>query len=188
MANRRDFLRQISACFGGAGLWLIACTPRPAERLQAPSTMQLTSNAFDPNAAIPLQYTCKGEDISPALSWNAPPTGTQSFALIVDDPDAPGKPFTHWVLYDLPSDLRQLPENVSPDPILLTGGVQGKNDFDRYGYGGPCPPGGTHRYIFQLYALDTLLDLAPGESKNDVIEAMKGHILASAELVGRYGK
>lgn len=188
MANRRELLRQITGCLGGAGLWLTACTPRPADRLQVPKTMQLTSNAFVPNATMPPQYTCKGEDISPALSWDEPPTGTQSFALIVDDPDAPGKTFTHWVLYDLPSDLRQLPENLPPDPILLTGGVQGKNDFDRYGYGGPCPPSGTHRYVFQLYALDTLLDLAPGMSKTEVIAAMRGHILAGAELVGQYGK
>jgi len=174
--------------FGGAGLGLTACTPRPNDRQSIPKSLPLTSAAFTTNAVIPDQYTCKGEDISPPLSWAEPPAGTRSFALIVDDPDAPGKTFTHWVLYDLPSDLRQLPENLPPDPILLTGGVQGKNDFDRYGYSGPCPPAGTHRYVFQLYALDTLLDLAPGVSKAEVIESMKGHVLASAELVGQYGK
>lgn len=188
MANRRDFLRQMTGFLSGAGLGLAGCTPGPDDRLSFPKSLPLTSNAFTADALIPDQHTCKGEDISPALSWAEPPTGTRSFALIVDDPDAPGKTFTHWVLYDLPPDLRQLPAAVPSDPILLIGGVQGKNDFDRYGYSGPCPPSGTHRYVFKLYALDTLLDLAPGVSKADVIAAMKGHILAGGELVGQYGK
>jgi Raf kinase inhibitor-like YbhB/YbcL family protein len=162
--------------------------PGTDESLQVAKTIELTSPAFLPDAAIPTPYTCQGQNISPALRWGEPPADTRSFVLIVDDPDAPGKPFTHWVLYDLPPDLRQLPESVPPNPILLMGGVHGKNDFDRYGYGGPCPPSGTHRYVFKLYALDTLLDLAPGVSKTEVIAAMKGHILAGAELVGRYGK
>lgn len=178
----------MTSYLGGAGLALIACTPRSADRLSVPQTMQLQSSAFNPDATIPTQYTCKGANTSPALRWDEPPTGTQSFTVIVDDPDAPGKTFTHWLLYDLPPDLRQLPAAIPPDPILLAGGVQGKNDFDRYGYGGPCPAFGTHQYVFQLYALDTLLDLSPGVSKARVIAAMKGHILAGGELVGQYGK
>lgn len=190
MVNRRGFLGRMVSWGSWAGLWLVGCTPRSnsGEPLQVPKTMQLESNAFSANGTIPPQYTCTGADRSPALSWDEPPAGTRSFALIVDDPDAPRKTFTHWVLYDLPPDLRQLSEGLPPDPILLTGGVQGKNDFNRYGYGGPCPPKGTHRYVFQLYALDTMLDLAPGASKDKVTDAMKGHILAGAELVGQYGK
>jgi Raf kinase inhibitor-like YbhB/YbcL family protein len=174
---------------GSLALWSMGCTPRQAassEDLPAPQTMKLESSIFSANGLIPAKYTCDGADVSPALRWSEPPENTRRFVLIVDDPDAPGKPFVHWLLYDLPSELRQLPEALPTDPILLTGGVQGKNDFDRYGYRGPCPPGGTHRYVFKLYAIDTAIDLPPGANKADVIAAMQGHVLAGATLVGRY--
>jgi hypothetical protein len=148
----------------------------------------LSSSAFDPDGLIPAKYTCDGENRSPALSWDALPAATRGLVLLVSDPDAPGKTFIHWVLYDLPPETRQLPESIKADPILVQGGVQGKSDFGKYGYGGPCPPQGTHRYVFTLYALDTVLDLPPGAKQADVLKAIEGHILAQAELIGRYGR
>lgn len=150
--------------------------------------MKLESIAFAPNQLIPPTYTCDGKDISPPLSWSDPPEGTNSLVLIVDDPDAPDRTFVHWVLYNLPPTSRQLPEGLPHQPELKLGGIQGKNDFDRYGYGGPCPPSGTHRYFFKLYALDTELDLEPGATKAEVIKAVEGRILADAELIGHYSR
>jgi hypothetical protein len=148
--------------------------------------MKLESTAFTHEGLIPPQYTCDAANSSPALRWDAPPPGTHSLALIVDDPDAPRDTFVHWVLYDLPPDQRELPERVANLPLLSTGGTQGKSDFGKHGYGGPCPPSGTHRYFFRLYAIDKLLDLPPGASKAQVVNAMQGHVLAQAELIGRY--
>ena len=145
--------------------------------------MKLKSTAFAANDAIPAKYTCDGENISPPLSWDEVPAETQSFALIVDDPDAPGGTFTHWVLFNLPAETRQIPEAASD-----TGGVPGKNDFDTFDYGGPCPPGGTHRYFFKLYALNHELELEPGIEKADVLRAMESHVLDTAELVGHYSR
>ncbi len=150
--------------------------------------MKLESQAFQAESLIPKKYTCDGDDLSPPLSWGTPPDGTQSLALIADDPDAPGKTFVHWVAYNLPSDRRELPEGVSNGESIPNGGTQGKSDFGKLGYGGPCPPGGTHRYFFKLYALDTSLDLQPGASKADVERAMDGHVLTLAELMGRYSR
>jgi Raf kinase inhibitor-like YbhB/YbcL family protein len=155
---------------------------------QSLKIMKLESIVFTPNQLIPPTYTCDGKDISPPLSWSEPPEGTNSLVLIVDDPDAPDRTFVHWVLYNLPPTIRQLPEGLPHQPELTLGGIQGKNDFDRYGYGGPCPPSGTHRYFFKLYALDTELDLEPGATKAEVIKAMAGRILADAELIGRYSR
>lgn len=186
--RRRRVCWQLVAIVGGS--WLIGCTPHRSSSTNRSisKTMMLESSAFSPEGAIPSKYTCNGENVSPALRWNEPPGGTQRFVLIVDDPDAPGGTFIHWLLYDLPAETRELPEAIPPDPILLTGGVQGRNGFDRYGYGGPCPSRGTHRYVFKLYAIDTVLDLPPGASEADVVEAMQGHVLADAELVGKYQK
>lgn len=150
--------------------------------------MKLESPIFTANGMIPSYYTCDGQDISPALSWDAPPTGTQSLALIVDDPDAPGYIFVHWVVYDIPAEVRHLPEAVPPQATLLNGGVQGKNDFGNLGYGGPCPPSGVHRYFFKLYALDRALGLESGATKAQLEAAMSGHILAMAELIGQYAR
>ena len=146
-------------------------------------TIQLTSSAFKEGGDIPRRHTCDGEDLSPSLSWTGIPAGTHSLALIVDDPDAPRGDWVHWVLVDLPSDLEGLPEGVSG------AGTDGKNDFGRLGYGGPCPPRGTnHRYYFKLYALDQTLGLKPGATKVDVEIAMAGHILVQGQLMGRYGR
>ncbi len=148
--------------------------------------MVLRSPAFSEGGMIPPRYTCDGDDVSPPLSWTDVPDGTVSFALICDDPDAPAGTWVHWVLTDLPAAARELPERVPAERQLRTGGRQGTTDFGRIGYGGPCPPGGTHRYFFKLYALDRTLGLAAGSTKGQVEQAMKGHVLAEARLMGRY--
>lgn len=151
--------------------------------------LKLTSSAFDLGGTIPRKFTCDGPDVSPALAWSDPPAGTQSFALITDDPDAPAGTWVHWVLYDLPASARDLPENVPKQEELPNGARQGRNDFRRIGYGGPCPPPGpAHRYFFKLYALDAKLGLKAGATKAEVEKAMRGHILAQGELMGRYGR
>ena len=151
--------------------------------------LTLTSSAFSPGGTIPRKHTCDGPDVSPALNWTDPPAGTQSWALIMDDPDAPVGTWVHWVLYDLPAAARALPENMPKQEQLPDGSRQGRNDFRRTGYGGPCPPAGpAHRYFFKLYALDAKLGLRAGATKADVERAMQGHILGQAELMGRYGR
>lgn len=149
-------------------------------------TLELTSTAFAHGEAIPRKYSCDGEDISPPLAWGDLPAGTQSVVLICDDPDAPIGTWVHWVLYNVPAEARSLPEAVAADAELPDGSRNGKNGWGRLGYGGPCPPSGTHRYFFKLYALDTMLDLAAGASEKQVLQAMEGHILAQAELMGTY--
>ncbi|MEM4724204.1 MAG: YbhB/YbcL family Raf kinase inhibitor-like protein [Candidatus Hadarchaeum sp.] len=144
------------------------------------------SSAFGHGEFIPRKYTCDGSDISPPLEWGNAPDGTRSFALIVDDPDAPGGTWVHWVLYNIPSNARSLAENTPPDPRVADGSMNGRNSWGKLGYGGPCPPRGTHRYFFKLYALDTVLNLGSGEGKEQLLEAMKGHILGQAELMGKY--
>jgi len=149
-------------------------------------TMKITSPVFANNAMIPSKYTCDGEDISPPLQWDGVPDGTKSIALICDDPDAPMGTFVHWVLYNLPPETKGLAENIPADKELPNGARQGMTDFRKIGYGGPCPPSGTHRYYFKIYALDTKLDLAAGATKSQLLKAMEKHILAQAELVGKY--
>ncbi len=149
---------------------------------------QLTSTAFAQGSPIPGMYTCTGRDISPALAWSEPRAGTQSFALILDDPDAPGGTWIHWVLYGLPPAARGLPENLPLTPQLPDGSLQGKNSWGRTGYGGPCPPSGTHRYFFRLYALDNLPGLPAGADAARLRQAMQGHVLDQAELMGTYRK
>ncbi len=147
----------------------------------------LQSNAFKQGGDIPRKFTCEGEDRSPALSWNEPPDGTKSLALITDDPDAPAGTWVHWVLYNLGPHLRELPEGIAKSEEVQGVGKQGLNDFRKVGYGGPCPPPGKpHRYFFKLYALDSGLSLPSRASKQDVERAMRGHILGQAELMGRY--
>ena len=153
------------------------------------ATMNITSTAFSAEGAIPKKYTCDGQDVSPPLTWSGAPSSAQSLALIADDPDAPAGTWVHWVLYDLPANTRELAENVPKQEQLPNGARQGRNDFRKIGYGGPCPPPGKpHRYYFKLYALDKKLDLKPGATKADVERAMQGHILAQGELIGRYGR
>ncbi len=150
--------------------------------------MRLASNAFEHEGMIPAKYTCDGEDVSPALAWEDAPPGTTSFVLIADDPDAPGRTWVHWVLVGLPAEAQQLPEGIPSLETLENGAVHGSNSWGKLGYGGPCPPSGTHRYFFKLYALDTQLVLDPGASKADVLQAMEGHVLAEAELMGKYAR
>ena len=148
--------------------------------------MKLTSTSFQGNQ-IPAKFTCNGAGISPQLAWSAPPAGTVSFALIVTDPDAPGRTFVHWLLYDLPAETRALPEGLPGLGQLSDGSRQGRNDFGEIGYGGPCPPPGSpHHYHFTLYALDAKLNLPVGATRAQVEGAMQGHILASGELIGTY--
>ncbi len=148
---------------------------------------ELQSPAFTNDGEIPRQYTCDGTDVSPPLAWQNPPSGTRSFTLIADDPDAPVGTWVHWVIYNLPAEMRGLPEGVPSSETLPDGSQQGINDFRKVGYGGPCPPRGpAHRYFFKLYALDSPTNLKPRATKQQLLDAMKGHILAEVQLMGRY--
>ncbi len=155
------------------------------------ASLAITSPAFATNTSIPMKYTCQGDDTSPALDWPAPPNGTKSLALIVDDPDAPGGIWVHWVVYNLPADSRGLPAGASQGKSsassLPAGAVQGKNSFKRVNYGGPCPPSGEHHYRFHLYALDTTIS-GDALDKSALLKAMDGQILGQGELVGLYKK
>jgi Raf kinase inhibitor-like YbhB/YbcL family protein len=167
----------------------VAETPTAAaEEGEETMDFTLSSAAFDHEEAIPTAYSCDGEDISPPLRWSDPPAGTESFALIADDPDAPVGTWVHWVLYNIPADARELPEDVPAQDKLDDGSLHGKNSWKRRDYGGPCPPSGTHRYFFKLYALDTTLDLESGATKKQLLKAMDGHILAQAELMGTFSR
>jgi Raf kinase inhibitor-like YbhB/YbcL family protein len=148
--------------------------------------MEIKSSAFGSGEMIASKYTCDGADFSPPLQWAGSPAGTKSFALICDDPDAPMGTWVHWVIYDIPPTATMLAEGITREKDLPGGGTQGVNDFRKIGYGGPCPPGGTHRYFFKLYALDTMHGLKPGITKDQLLKAMKGHILAEAQLMGTY--
>ncbi len=148
--------------------------------------MDLKSAAFAEGEMIPKKYTCDAQDVSPALEWSGAPENTKSFALICDDPDAPMGTWVHWVYYDIPGETTHLPEDVGAQEKPASGGTQGVSDFGRIGYGGPCPPGGTHRYYFKLYALDTMPELSPGTDKPTLLTEMEGHILDEAVLMGRY--
>jgi Raf kinase inhibitor-like YbhB/YbcL family protein len=151
--------------------------------------MTLESSAFKPGAPIPIQYTCQGKNMSPALSWKGEPTGTRGLALIVDDPDAPSKTWVHWVIFNIPPGMGELPENMSKEPSLVNGTRQGSNDSGKTGWDGPCPPsGGPHRYYFHLYALDKVLGLDAKWNKEQLVKAMQGHILAEGVLMGTYQK
>ena len=148
---------------------------------------ELRSSAFKENQSIPKKFTCDGSDTSIPLSWNDPPEGTKSFALIADDPDAPSGVWVHWVLYDLPPNVREISEAIAARETLDDGTKQGKNDFGQVGYGGPCQPAGAaHRYFFKLYALDRMTGLKPKATKQELLVAVKGHTLAEAHLVGTY--
>lgn len=150
-------------------------------------TIQLTSSAFTEGSPIPVKYTCDGQDLSPPLKWSDLPQGTWSIALIADDPDAPAGTWVHWVLYNLPATISELLQGLPTGEIILGGAAQGRNDFRRIGYGGPCPPrGNAHRYFFKVYALDTDLGLKPGATKNELLRAMEGHILTEGQLMGTY--
>ena len=164
----------------GAALLLTACQ---SSAIDTSNTIKfkLSSPAFQDSGSIPQKFTCQGENISPELNWSEAPANTKSFALIMDDPDAPGGTFTHWVLFDMPVDQQQLAENASPI------GIGGNNGLSQTGYMGPCPPSGSHRYYFRLYALDVpSLNLKEGASRSEVEAAMKNHIIGAADTMGRY--
>ena len=151
--------------------------------------MQLTSTAFEAGETIPTRFTCEGEDISPPLTWNDIPSGTQSLALICDDPDSSNGIWSHWVLYNIPADQSDLQEGIKPIGQLPEGGLQGRNDFGEIGYGGPCPTiGETHRYYWRLYALDAPCDLGPGATRAQLIDWIQDHKLDTSELMARFNR
>ncbi len=146
----------------------------------------ITSTAFAEGDMIPRKYTCDGTNTSPPLAWSGVPENTKSLALINDDPDAPMGIWVHWILFNIPPSVKNLIQDIPPTKTLENGAKHGINDFGRFGYGGPCPPGGTHRYYFKLYALDTELSQEPGLTKDELLEAMQGHVLAEGKLMGKY--
>ena len=165
-------------------------TPQTGSQEGKMGKLQISSTAFEHQGAVPKKYTCQGDDISPPLAWSGLPDGTKSVALIVDDPDAPDpaapkRVWVHWVLYDIPPTVQSLAEATKQAPA---GARDGKNDWGRTGYGGPCPPIGRHRYFHKLYALDTQLGDLGGPTKAQLEKAMQGHILAQGELIGTYQK
>jgi Raf kinase inhibitor-like YbhB/YbcL family protein len=177
-----------------ATLVLLGCAKAPQPAAPQPTTIQkdnqmgfkLTSTSFKEGQPIPRQHTCDGVNVSPALEWSGAPQGAKTFAIICDDPDAPSGTWVHWVLYNLPADRIGLVENVPTTEKVPGDGLQGTNDFRKIGYGGPCPPSGTHHYFFKLYALDAELPLKPGATKAEVLKAMEGHTLAQTQLMGTY--
>ena len=163
--------------------------PTEEEELEAPPPeFELSSPSISQGESIPVKYGCDGEGISPELNWENAPEGTNSFALIFDDPDAPGGIWVHWILYNIPGESEGLLEGASVDAEFEDGSLQGLNSWGRADYGGPCPPGGTHRYIFKLYALDQPLDVESGVSKESLLAEMEGHILESIELMGTFSR
>lgn len=192
-------MRKTSAILSFAVLMLvlIGCASRPQPVAQQPAVdkpkdnnggIKLTSTAFKEGQPIPATYTCKGVNISPPLEWSGVPKTAKTLAIIAEDPDAPGGTWVHWVLYNLPADNIGLVEMVPVTENLKAGGFQGKNDFDKIGYGGPCPPSGTHRYFFKIYALDAELPLKAGATKAEVEKAMSGHIVSQGQLMGNFGR
>jgi len=170
-------------------LWLAAGGQAQRQTQPGGGHMKLTSPSFSYGGSIPQQFTCEGQDISPALSWTDAPKETKSFVLIVHDPDAPHKNgFTHWVLYNIPANASKLPENVPHSTSVPGIGLQGHNDSGKVGYMGPCPPSGTHRYFARLYALRAELDVAPSATYAEVMAAMQGKIIEETELMGTYAK
>ena len=178
--------------FLGSFLLLGACAPagvaapKETETMSSFPVIPFSSPAFTAGGAIPAHYTCSGNGVSPALEWGAPPGDTKTFALTLADPDAPSGTFTHWVIYNIPAASRGLAEAVAPGAQLADGSLQGMNSAGQQGYTGPCPPSGTPHYTFVLYALDTVLTLGPGATRDDIVSAVQGHILAMAQLVGTY--
>lgn len=149
---------------------------------------QLSSPDFKEGQPIPVKFSCDGLDVSPPLKWKDAPAGTSSFVLIVNDPDAPAGDWAHWVLYNIPAEANELLEGIAADKELQDGTMQGRNSWHQIGYGGPCPPGGRHRYYFTLYALDYKLIMEAGAERGDILQALNGHILAKTSLMGTYSR
>lgn len=152
------------------------------------SVLKLTSSAFQDGGAIPAKYTAGGDNVSPPLYWGSAPADTKSFAIICQDRDSSSGDFTHWIIYNIPSNTTQLSESIPPEGSLPNGAEQGMNDFGKIGYSGPDPPSGTHHYVFTVYALNTMLDLNPGISKSEFLNTIKEHVLAQGKLTGTYSK
>lgn len=169
-------------------IFLIGCSNNSGNDSRSKGVISLESSVFGENENIPSRFTCDGRDISPPLLWSNLPNGTKSIAIITDDPDAPVGTWVHWIIYNMPTTSNKLDENVTRDLQLENGALQGRNDFGKIGYNGPCPPQGTHRYYYKIYALDSMLNLVPGVNKEKLENAMKGHILAKGQLVGKYGR
>ena len=177
----------VAACGNASSSSTSVATTRVVEEQGV--SFRVTSSSFRDGDAIPVRYTCDGENVSPPLSWDMVPEGSGALVLVMDDPDAPRGTFTHWVLYDIPPGTRELPEAIPPRDALDDGARHGRNDFGKLGYGGPCPPpGAPHHYRFTLYAVDAPLGLAPGVTKQEVTNALDGHTIGSARLVGTYGR
>jgi Raf kinase inhibitor-like YbhB/YbcL family protein len=177
----RWFLGFALLCLAIIGAGCGTGATEPASEGDQIMTINLTSSAFDQGGDIPQKYTCDGDNLAPPLAWSGVPGAAQSLALIVDDPDAPGRTYVHWVLFNIPPEQDSLPEGVQDI------GVQGSNNRNQSSYTGPCPPSGpAHRYFFKLYALDSQLDLQRGASKAELLDAMEGHIIAQGELMGKY--
>ena len=157
-------------------------------KAMAAGTIQVTSTVFQQEGMIPKKYTCSGRNISPPLAWSGVPKEAKSIALIMDDPDAPGRTYVHWVVFNMPPGTSGLPEKVSRGKTIPSGGQQGITTNRKNGYLGPCPPSGTHRYYFKLYALDTMLNLKSGATKSQLLKAMEGHVIGQGQLMGRYKK
>ena len=153
-----------------------------------PQVLHLKSAAFEDGGRIPRMYTCDGKDVSPGLFWTGVPERAVSLALIVNDPDAPRGNWVHWILFDIPASRHDLPEQVPPKDTVEGVGTHGLNDFGKLGWGGPCPPSGTHRYVFTLYALGVALELSPRATRDEVVRAMEGHVLGLARLTGVYAR
>ena len=165
------------------------CHGAPKPEFAAESQALALKTGFPADGNIPAVYTCDGANTSPSLSWSEPPANTKSFALILDDPDAPGGTFVHWVIFNLPLSTRTLPAAVPKQSELPGGARQGRNDFGEVGYGGPCPPGhAPHHYRFVLYAVDTPLNLPPGATRQQVEDALKGHVVARGRVISAYSR
>jgi Raf kinase inhibitor-like YbhB/YbcL family protein len=189
--DRRNISRQVLSHAAAPLLCLMFCFAAAAQEGQqkeAGPAPKLTSASFEADGDIPAKYSCDGANVSPALAWTEPPAATQSFALIMDDPDVPAKTMVDWVIYDIPAGTRSLPEGVPTKKKLADGSSQGKNARGKSGYTGPCPEKGgpAHHYFFKLYALDAKTDLKPNAKKEELEAAMKGHILAQAQVIGRF--
>jgi Raf kinase inhibitor-like YbhB/YbcL family protein len=191
-------MRRTAFWFSILVLLLPSCGRRPSNETLLPedpkkNTIRLESPAFTSGGAIPKLYTCDGKDVSPPLTWSGIPENARSVALVCEDPDAPRGTWTHWVIFDIPASVKELGEGIPAQERvdLGTGGktaLHGKNDFGKTGYGGPCPPSGTHRYSFRIYALDGTLDLGPDTTRERLLGAIRGHVLAEGQLMGKYSR
>ena len=189
--DRRHIFHELFGCVAGALLCLVlglAVSAQEAQKKEAGPVLKLSSSSFEADQDIPAKYSCDGSNASPALAWTDAPAATRSFALIMDDPDVPAETVVHWLIYDIPGDTRSLPEGVPTKKKLADGSEQGRNVRKKPGYTGPCPEKGgpAHHYFFKLYALDAKTGLKPNAKREELEAAMKGHILAQAQVIGRF--